>query len=184
MFKRNHFIHVSTNHPHFPQHVANHGAAIWKHKIAQFPDYAMTITMLVQSYNAAKQFTTFLMCATDLPILIGVLEMIILAEQPGFEFSFELQPGVNPKVTLALLAPFKRMRGEGQDCVIRGCLDAKLHQAIETSMTPRVFWSRLRSRHFYLWFWRIQHRLRCYARKQLGAGLHHLHRYQELLVDC
>jgi len=92
----------------------------------------MAITVLVQRYNAEKQFTTFLMCALDLPILIGVLEMIILAEQPEFDFKLELQPGVNPKVTSALLTPFERVRGEGQDCVVRGCLDTKLQQAIES----------------------------------------------------
>ena len=109
----------------------------------------MATTMLVQRYNADKKFTTFLMCAMDLPVLIDVLEMIILAEQPEFDFKLELQPGVNPKVTSELLIPFKRLRGEGQNCIVRGCLDATLRQAIETSMTPRVFWSRQRSRDFY-----------------------------------
>jgi len=123
LLSMNHLTDPSEPEPEIPQHLLNNGACMWSHKLARFKGIHFRLHIVEPIIRRGTNHFR-LICADDIPILVNVLRMIILATESQqnrmcFKFIFELKPRINgtrlsTRTQRELLLQFESVRGHRQ----------------------------------------------------------------------
>lgn len=150
----NHFIIVLSDYPKLSQLFRNNTGYVWKSKNSSNLLNCSCLHVLIKSLSAVEETAElehFMLCLNDLEILVASLQMFVVANQPQFAFAFHVHAsnGAPPSDNLQrrLLAPFMNVRGQNQECYVRGGTEA-IAQELQRKMTQRIYWTRCESRLF------------------------------------
>jgi hypothetical protein len=151
IFQSNHFVLVSTNFGTLTTAITNHDVSMWQRNLACFKLYRMRLNIKVSSKSMTQgKYDFFMICLEQVHDFTQVLNILELANTPGFNLKFELQKDmsgstVSLAVQKALLHPFTILQGADQKVSVSGAVNPSLAKSVKASMVSKVLWIRARA---------------------------------------